>query len=66
MLDFLKRCFKKKAKEEVWFGVSVVAFNFKIGLKVWMRQAYSRKNLVADLLEIGAFFWNLIVTERMI
>lgn len=50
----------------MWFGVLVVAFNFEIGLKVWFRQAYSRKSLVADLLKIGAFFfWNLIVTERM-
>lgn len=52
--------FKQKAKDEAWF--CLVAFSFKIGLKMWIMQAYSRESLVAGFL-ILVLFLNLI--ERM-
>lgn len=54
------KVFKQKAKEEAWF--CFVAFSFKIGLKMWIMQAYSRESLVADFF-ILVLFLNLI--ERM-
>lgn len=54
------KVFKQKAKEEAWF--CLVAFSFKIGLKMCIMRAYSRESLVADFL-ILVLFLNLI--ERM-